>query len=163
MRRQKPVLQCLTCWRCFCGSRVGSSLSITSSLPHATWGLKNTSQWQGTHIYMNELEDTYLEVVEKCTHDGVNTFTLMKRKNKGHTHEWHHYDYYNVVLRWLLSTDLWNAWGSGRLRREKQSTFLQGGRYFLYKKEQFIAANLWSEHAKCGYMSYWRNMRCRQG
>jgi len=28
-----------------------------------------------------------VEVGEKCTHDGVNTFTLMKRKHKGHTHE----------------------------------------------------------------------------
>jgi len=42
---------------------------------------------QGTYIYMNELEGTYVEVVEKCTHDGVNTFILMKRKHKGHTHE----------------------------------------------------------------------------
>jgi len=49
--------------------------------------LKNTSQRQDTHIYMNKLEDTYVEVVQKCTHDGVNTFTLMKRKHKGHMHE----------------------------------------------------------------------------
>jgi len=28
-----------------------------------------------------------VEVVEKCTHDGVITFTLMKRKNTEHTHE----------------------------------------------------------------------------
>ena len=41
---------------------------------------------QGTHKYMNELEDMYVEVVEKHTLDGANKFTLMKHKHKGHTH-----------------------------------------------------------------------------
>jgi len=35
---------------------------------------------------MNELKDTYVEVV-KYTVDGADTFTLMKHKHKGHTNE----------------------------------------------------------------------------
>jgi len=35
----------------------------------------------------------------KYTLDGANTFTLMKHKHKGHTNEWRHHDYYNVVMR----------------------------------------------------------------
>jgi len=66
---------------------------------------KHTSQWQGKHEYMNELKDTYVEVV-KYTVDGADTFTLMKHKHKGHTNEWHHHNY-DVVLRWLSKhTDL---------------------------------------------------------
>jgi len=34
-QKMRTVLQCITCWRCFCGSRFRSSLSITSSFPHA--------------------------------------------------------------------------------------------------------------------------------
>jgi len=47
---------------------------------------------------MYEPEDVYAEVVEKYTLDGANTFTLVKHKHKGHTHEWRHHDYYKVVL-----------------------------------------------------------------
>jgi len=32
-------------------------------------------------------EDIFVEVIEKYTLDGANTFTLMKQKHKGHTHE----------------------------------------------------------------------------
>ena len=59
-----------------------------------------TSQWQGTHKYMNELEDIYGEVVEGYALDGANTFTLMKNKHEGNTPEWRHNEYFNV-LRWL--------------------------------------------------------------
>jgi len=38
---------------------------------------------------MNELKHAYMEVVEKYTLDGANTFALMKHKHKGYTHEWH--------------------------------------------------------------------------
>jgi len=65
---------------------------------------------QGTHKYMNEQEDTYVAVVEKCTVDGAITFTLMKHKHKGHTNEWRHPDYYNVVLRWLPSTPIYKMY-----------------------------------------------------
>jgi len=33
---------------------------------------------------MNELEATYVEIVEKYTLGGANTFTLMKHKHKVH-------------------------------------------------------------------------------
>jgi len=46
---------------------------------------------------MNELEDIYVEVVRKYTRYGANTFTLMKHKHKGHTHDWRHHYFYNVV------------------------------------------------------------------
>jgi len=36
---------------------------------------------------MNEYEDIYVAAVETYTLDGVNTFTLMKHKHKGHTNE----------------------------------------------------------------------------
>jgi len=36
---------------------------------------------------MNELEDTYVEVVEKHKPDGGNTYTLMKYNHTGHTNE----------------------------------------------------------------------------
>ena len=36
---------------------------------------------------MNEIEDIYVEVAEKYAFDDANTFTLMKHKHKGHTHE----------------------------------------------------------------------------
>jgi len=36
---------------------------------------------------MNGLEDTYVEVLEKYTLDGIDTFSLMKHKHIGHTHE----------------------------------------------------------------------------
>jgi len=55
---------------------------------------------------MKEDEDTYMVVVE-YTHDGANTFTLMKHKLLRHTHEWRHRDYYNVLLRWLPSTSIY--------------------------------------------------------
>jgi len=56
---------------------------------------------------MYELEDIYVEVVKKYTLDGANTFTLMKHKHKGHTHDWRHHYFHNVVLRWLSKcTDL---------------------------------------------------------
>ena len=48
---------------------------------------------------MKEHEDIYVAVVETCTFDGADTFTLMKYKHKGHTHARRHHDYYNVVLR----------------------------------------------------------------
>ena len=53
---------------------------------------------------MKEHEDIYVAVVEKYTLDGATTYILMKHKHVGHTHEWRHRDYYNVVLRWLPST-----------------------------------------------------------
>jgi len=48
---------------------------------------------------MYELEDIYVEVVKQYTHDGANTFTLLKYKYKGHTHYQRHDYFYNVVLR----------------------------------------------------------------
>jgi len=36
---------------------------------------------------MNKLEDTYVEVVEKYTLGGANTFTLMKQKHIEHKNE----------------------------------------------------------------------------
>jgi len=36
---------------------------------------------------MYELEDMYVEVVKEPTLDGANTFTLMKYKHEGHTHD----------------------------------------------------------------------------
>jgi len=36
---------------------------------------------------MKEQERAYVAVVETYTHDGANTFILMKYKHKGHTHE----------------------------------------------------------------------------
>jgi len=39
------------------------------------------------------------------------------------------------------------------MREWEAAKHLQGERSFSYEKEQFIAANLWSEHAKCGYMA----------
>jgi len=46
---------------------------------------------------MKERED--VTVAEKYTFDGANTITLKKRKHKGHTQEWHHRGYCNIVLR----------------------------------------------------------------
>jgi len=40
---------------------------------------------------MYELEDTFVEAVEKYTLDGANTSNLMKHKHKGHTHESRHH------------------------------------------------------------------------
>jgi len=37
--------------------------------------------------------------VVEYTHDGANTFTLMKHKFLRHMHERRHHAYYNVVLR----------------------------------------------------------------
>jgi len=42
---------------------------------------------RGTHKYINELDDTYVEVVEKYELDSANAFTLMKHKHKGQTNE----------------------------------------------------------------------------
>jgi len=36
---------------------------------------------------MNEVEDVYVQVAEKHTLDGANTFALMKRKREGHTND----------------------------------------------------------------------------
>jgi len=47
---------------------------------------------------MNELEDMCVAIVEKYTLDSAHTFTLMKHKRIRHMHEWHHHDYYNVIL-----------------------------------------------------------------
>jgi len=44
--------------------------------------------------------------VEKYTLDDANTFTFMKRKREGHTHEWCHHDYYNLMLRSLPNTPI---------------------------------------------------------
>jgi len=44
-------------------------------------------------------------VVERFKFDGANSFTFMKHKQKGHTHEWcHHIMMFIMVLQWLLST-----------------------------------------------------------
>jgi len=50
-----------------------------------------------------------MAVVEKHTLDGANTFTLMKHKHKGHTHEWRHHDCYDVVLWLLLSRPIYKV------------------------------------------------------
>jgi len=60
---------------------------------------------------MIEHEDTYVAVVEKHTLDSANIFTLMKYKYKGHTHEWRHHDYYDVVMRSLPSTPIYKMHG----------------------------------------------------
>ena len=72
------------------------------------------------HKYMKEHEDTYVAVLEKHTLDGANRFTLMKHKHKEHEHEWRHHDYYNVVLRWLLSTPIC------KMHREWEATKYKG-------------------------------------
>jgi len=60
---------------------------------------------------MYELQDIHLEVVKSYTLGGANTFPLMKHKYKGHTYDWRHHYFYNVVLRWISKcTDLKNAW-----------------------------------------------------
>ena len=51
------------------------------------------------HKFMKEHEDIFVAVVEKHALDGANTFILMKHKHKGHTPEWRHQHYYDVVLR----------------------------------------------------------------
>jgi len=56
---------------------------ITSSHLYPHVKLKHTPQWQGTRKYMNELEITYVEVVETHTFDGAKTFTLMNTSIKG--------------------------------------------------------------------------------
>jgi len=101
---------------------------------------------KGTHIYMNELEDTKVEVVEKYTHDGINTFTLMKHKHQGHTHEWRHYDY-NVVLRWLLSAPIYKMHeGVGGCEAPPTQSFRlqtsQGTRCFSYKETVYSSKSL---------------------
>jgi len=78
------------------------------------------------HKYMNERKDTYVEVVEKYTRDGANSFTLMKHKHKRHTNEWRHHDQHKVVLRWLSKySDLKNAWGEWEAAKDQGSFRLQ--------------------------------------
>jgi len=57
---------------------------------------------------MKKYEDICVAVVEKCTLDGVNRFTLMKHKHKGHKNEWRHQDCYSVVLWWCPSKYGWS-------------------------------------------------------
>jgi len=53
------------------------------SLTHNALDLKQTSQWQGTHNYMNEYEDIYVAVVERHTLDSANTFPWWNKSIKG--------------------------------------------------------------------------------
>ena len=115
---------------------------------------------------MKEWEDIYVVVVEKCTLDGANTFTSIKHKHEGHTHEWGHHDYYNVALQWLPSTPIYEVhdWeavkelGSFRVqssqgRSHLKCTTVLGTVNNSYKKS-FALGNmynvvLWFIEAKC--------------